>query len=99
MIVGRPAPSARLSLIHSDPQRADALARLLRPSGHTVSVFGEGMKTTQAVLQSDPDLLIVAASIEEPPLDVLIKAVRQSRDIPVIVMVGERDNGEPILEH
>jgi len=90
MIVGRPAPRARLALIHSDPQRADALARLLRPSGHTVNVFGEGMETTQAVLQSDPDLLIVAASVEAPPLEVLVSAVRQSRDIPVIVIVGER---------
>ena len=90
MIVGRPAPRARLSLIHYDPQRADALARLLRPAGHKVNVFGEGMETTQAVLRSEPDLLIVAASLEEPPLDVLVSAVRQSRDIPVIVIVGER---------
>ena len=90
MIVGRSSPRARLSLIHSDPQSADALARLLRPSGHTVNVFGEGMETTQAVLQSDPDLLIIAASVEEPPLEVLVSAVRQSRDVPVIVIVGER---------
>jgi signal transduction histidine kinase len=83
-----------VALLHGDAERAERLGRMLRASGHRVSVVAEGRRVAQSVVDASPDLVIASPSFSDPPLPNVIRAVRQALGpIPILVLVGREDPG------
>ena len=93
MILGRTAPAAQVVVLHSNPGRAEAIARVLRPSGHRVTTLTPSAGLVSAVVAALPDLVIGSLSVREPPLGSIVRAVRQAlgSELPVIVLVARED--------
>lgn len=93
MIVPRSAPTGHVVVAHGDPDRGEAVARMLRAVGHRVTLVREGRRVAQAIIEAAPDVLIGSPSFLEPPLDSVVRSVRQALpDLPVLVIVGREDS-------
>jgi len=92
MILGRPAPPGHIALAHGDPEAAKAVARMLRSSGHRVTVVEESRRVVHTILEAAPDLLIGSLSFGDPPLAAVIRGVLQALPkLPVLVLLGKED--------
>ena len=90
MILGRPAPSGHVAVLHESPERREALARLLRSAGHRATLIEPGRRAIQAILDKPPDLLIGSLGITDPSLGSVIRNVRQGlgNELPVVALIG-----------
>jgi len=86
----RGAPIGRLLVLHENPERGEALARMLRMAGHTVTVIGEGPAAPAAVVANLPDLVLASPYFEDPPLTELVRGIRWNlgHDLPVLMVAG-----------
>lgn len=93
MILGRNAPAAHVVVLHSNPGRAEAVARALRPAGHRVTTLTPSAGLVSAAAAALPDLVIGSLSVREPPLGAIVRSVRQAlgSELPVIVLVARED--------
>jgi signal transduction histidine kinase len=92
VIVGRSVPSGHVAVLHPDVERGDAIARLLRATGHRVTVVERGRRVVQAVVERAPDLFIVSLDYPDPPVPALIRGIRQALpDLPIVVLRGPAD--------
>ncbi len=93
MILGRPPPTGAIAIAHGDAERAEALARALRASGHRVAVAAEGRRIAQTIIEAAPDLLIASLSLADPPVGGVVRTVRQGLgpDLPVLLVVRAGD--------
>lgn len=99
MILGRPAPSGHIALLHESSERGETLARMLRSAGHRVSVIVPGRRAVQAILDKPPDLLIASVGVVDPPLGSIIRNVRQGlgNELTVLVILGPNPS-ESLME-
>lgn len=91
------ATTGQIALLHGNPVRAEALARLVRFSGHQCTVVKEGPIAASTLLGLGPDLVLAALSFEDPPLRQLIGGVREalSRHVPIILILGREESDVP----
>jgi signal transduction histidine kinase len=94
----RVAPIGKLLVLHNNAERGETLARMLRMSGHTVTVVGEGAGAAAAVIANLPDLVLAAPYFEDPPLAELVRGIRWNlgHDLPVLLVAGRED--PPLLD-
>jgi signal transduction histidine kinase len=90
VILARPAPRGRITLVHESADAAEDTARLLRAAGHRVVVLPGGRKAVRPAVDSAPELLIVSMGLEDGSAGTLIRSVRQAlgSELPVLVIVG-----------
>jgi len=93
VILGRAAPAAHVVVLHSNPDRAEAVARALRPAGHRVTALTPAAGLIATVASARPDILIGSLSVREPRLGAIVRTLRQALDpdLPVIVLVARED--------
>jgi signal transduction histidine kinase len=89
----RAAPAGKLLVLHNHPERGELLARMLRMSGHDVTVVGEGAGAAAAVIANLPDLVLASPYFEDPPLRELVRGIRWNlgREVPVLLVAGRED--------
>jgi signal transduction histidine kinase len=92
VILGRPAPSGHVAILHESPEKREALARMLRSAGHRVTLIEPGRRAVQAILDKPPDLLIASIGVSEPPLGGVIRTVRQGlgNELAVVLLLGQQ---------
>jgi signal transduction histidine kinase len=90
VILGRPAAPAHVVVLHAAAERGEAVARLLRPAGHRVTVIGPGPRVLPEVAEALPDLIIGSISFRDPFLGAVVRSVRQvlGPELPVLVLVS-----------
>jgi signal transduction histidine kinase len=94
VIVGRSAPSGHIAVLHPDAHRGAEVARLLRATGHRVSLIERGRRVVQAVVERSPDLFLLSLDYPDPPIPSLIRGVRQALpDLPIVLLKGPSDPG------
>src|SRR5262245_7870318 len=88
--------SGQIAILHGHNDRAEALARLLRFSGHRCTVVKEGPTAATTLLGLGPDLVLGALCFEDPPLGQLLGSVRETlvRHMPLLLVVGREDGGD-----
>ncbi len=70
------------------------MARLLRATGHRVSLIERGRRVVQAVVERSPDLFLLSLDYPDPPIPSLIRGVRQALpDLPIVLLKGPSDPG------
>jgi len=90
VILGRPAPSGHIAVLHESQERREGLARMLRSAGHRATIIEPGRRAVQAILDKSPDLLIASLGISDPPVGSVIRNVRQGlgNELQVLVLMG-----------
>jgi signal transduction histidine kinase len=90
MILARPAPAGRVTLVHEQPSVGEPIARMLRWAGHRVTLIEGNQRVVHEVVDSAPDLLVVSLGLRDFPAGALIRSARQAlgADLPVLVVVG-----------
>jgi signal transduction histidine kinase len=92
VILGRPAPTGHVVLLHGNPERAESLGRMLRASGHRVSTIPSGQRVVQSVIDASPDLVIGSPTFSDPPLPAVVRSVRQALGpVPILILIGRED--------
>src|SRR5688572_7921890 len=91
----RGSPTGSVLILHASRDRGQALARMLRMAGHTVTVVGEGPEAATAVAMATPDVVVASPSFEDPPLADLVRGIRWNLglDLPVLLVAGREDAG------
>jgi signal transduction histidine kinase/DNA-binding response OmpR family regulator len=98
MILARPTPPSRITLIHENVEAGEAIARMLRSAGHRVTLLGRGRKLLPGAIESAPEILIVSLGLESVAAGTLIRSVRQALgEVPVLVVVG-RERPDALVE-
>jgi signal transduction histidine kinase len=94
----RVAPIGKVLVLHNHPERGEMLARMLRMSGHDVTVVGEGAGAAAAVIAHLPDLVLASPYFEDPPLSELVRGIRWNlgQEVPVLLVAGRED--PPLLD-
>lgn len=92
----RAAAVGQILILHGNRDRGETLAKMLRMSGHTVTVVAEGPGAPSAAIASAPDLVLASPSFEDPPLRDLLRGMRRNfgSDLPVLLVAG-REHGPP----
>ncbi|HWW94582.1 MAG TPA: ATP-binding protein [Vicinamibacteria bacterium] len=82
------AHHGHIAIVHEDPERAEALAQILRSVGHRVTAVPPGRRVVQGVIDCAPDLLIGSLSLIDPSLGTVVRSVRQAlgQEPPVLVV-------------
>lgn len=91
-------PQGHIAIVHEDAERAEGIARLLRTSGHRVSVPVPGRRIVQAVVDAAPDLVIVSHSLGgDPALATVVQGIRQALggEVRILVLYGFDPQGVP----
>jgi signal transduction histidine kinase len=99
MTTGSSAPIVgHIAIVHEDAERAEALAHVLRKSGHRVTLVPPTRRVVQSILECSPDLVVASLSLVDPNLDTVIRNVRQAlgQDPPVLVLVPPEGHGIPL---
>lgn len=96
MIVGRSSLSGHIAVLHPDAERGEDVARLLRATGHRVSLIERGRRVVQNVVERAPDLFVLSLAYPDPPVPALVRGVRQALpELPVLLLKDIDD--EPFL--
>ena len=91
MIVGRSAPPSAVAVVQPEATtETDELSRVLRGAGHKLTVVQGWGSVLRTVSPEPPALLIGWYSVDDPNLVSVVRTVRGSFDMPVLlVMSGE----------
>jgi signal transduction histidine kinase len=88
----RPTLFGHIAVVHEEKDRADELALMLRSIGHRVTLVAPGRRVVQGILDSAPDLVLASLSLLEPPLQQVVRGVRQALGPdPAILVVFRHD--------
>lgn len=90
---GGAPPPGRIAVLHGLRDRAEALARVLRAAGHTVTVVSQGSGAEQELIECRPDLMVGSLTFQVPPLPVLLRDTAPSLKpgTPLLVVAGRED--------
>lgn len=90
----KPAPA--LLIVDDDRELADMLREILQLEGYVVSSASDGESALQQVETNTPDLLVLDVML--PGIDgfEVLRRVRQTRDIPVIMLTARGEEAERI---
>jgi signal transduction histidine kinase len=99
VIVGAPAPSGTIVVVHLSPSRGDALARMLRSGSHRASVVAPGPGAVPAIVAAAPDLLVGPLVCGDATLGEVAEQVRRqtSTDLTVLAVLG-REDGDAFID-
>ena len=90
MIIGSPAPTGTVVVIHLSPSRGEALARILRAGSHRASVVAPGPGAVPAIVAAAPDLIVGPLVCGEMSLTEMADHVRRqlASDVTVLALLG-----------
>jgi signal transduction histidine kinase len=80
-------------LLHSGPERGEALARMLRAASHQVTLIRPGPTALATLLAASPDLVISTLYFGDQPVKETMAAIRKAlgTELPLLVLVGRED--------
>ena len=81
-------------VVEDDPQVARLIALVLQRHGHTTEVVADGQTALQRVRELNPSIIFADLTIKGMNGEALcstLKADASTRDIPYIVLSGDRD--------
>jgi signal transduction histidine kinase len=84
-------PQGHIAVVHEDADRAEAIARVLRTTGHRVTIPVPGRRIVQGVVDAAPDLVIVSKSLGgDPPVESVVQGIRQALggEVRILVLYG-----------
>ncbi len=86
-----------IALVDDDENIQTSVAMALKAQGYQVSSYGDGMAALEGVATHPPDLMVL--DIKMPRLDGLetLKRLRQSTDLPVIMLTSKDEEIDQIL--
>jgi two-component system response regulator ResD len=91
-----PPDAARVLVVDDEPIVRDVLARYLTRAGYDVSDAGDGRAALEAISVTPPDVILLDLMLPEVNgLDVL-RTVRSTSDVPVIVLSARSDERDRI---
>jgi signal transduction histidine kinase len=90
-------PLGHVVVVHEEPERAEALARLLRGAGHRVTLPVLGRRIAQAVVDCAPELLLISHSLPDPSMATVVRGVRQAlgTELRIVVLYTFDPQGAP----
>ena len=92
-------PAGRVSVVHEDSERAEALAHILRSAGHRVTVVVPGRRIVQQIVDGSPDLIVASLTLIDPPMSSIVRGVRQALGAdPRILVLYNYDAGDAPAE-
>ncbi len=91
---------AKILLVDDNDLFREAVDKLLRSKGHTVTAARDG-KSADACLRKNPDIDLIISDIKMPEMDgrELTRLVRARSKIPVILITGFSDIAETLDAH
>ena len=95
--MNKPPLKATVHVVEDEPDIAGVLADYLRLAGLEVLCFSDGLSAAKALQQSPPDLLVLDLML--PGLDglTLLRTVRQSSTLPVIIITARVEELDRLL--
>jgi signal transduction histidine kinase len=93
VILGGSAPPGRVVIVHANPDRGEALAKVLRAASHHVTVVRPGPASLPTLLAASPDLVISTLYFGDQPIKEVMAAIRNAlgTELPLLVVVGRED--------
>ena len=88
---------ADITLVDDDENIVTSITIALESHGHTVSAYNDGVSGLQALEASPPDLAII--DVKMPRLDGMevLRRLRQTSDLPVIILTSKDEEIDEIL--
>ena len=88
---------ANITLVDDDENIVTSISMALESHGHTVSAYNDGVSGLQALESDPPDLAIL--DVKMPRLDGMevLRRLRQTSDIPVIILTSKDEEIDEIL--
>ena len=84
---------AHILVVDDEPEIAELLRRYLSAQGFSVSTAGSGAEMRRILAEADIDLILLDLGLPGEDGLALMRALRQSSSVPVIVVTGR---GEPV---
>jgi len=99
VILGGSAPPGHVAILHTSPDRGEALARVLRQAGHQVSVIRPGAGALSTLLAANPDLVLGTLYFGDQPLTGTMTVARGALgpELPMMVVLGREDTDTRIV--
>jgi signal transduction histidine kinase len=93
VIAAGSAPAGQVAILHDSVDRGEALARMLRPSGHQVTVVRPGPGALATLLAASPDLVVGTLYFGDQPLRETMAVARGALgpDVPLVIVLGRED--------
>ncbi|PYQ18610.1 MAG: hypothetical protein DMF81_24410, partial [Acidobacteria bacterium] len=90
MIAAGSAPPGQVAILHASVERGEALARMLRPAGHQVTVVRPGPGALSTLLAASPDLVLGTLYFGDQPLKETMALARGALDpeLPLVIVLG-----------
>jgi DNA-binding response OmpR family regulator len=85
---------AAITIIEDDQRIRELLARTLADRGHVVETHASGMDGLQGVIAARPDLVILDLGLPDIDGQELLKMIRATSEIPVIVATARSEDSE-----
>jgi two-component system, OmpR family, response regulator len=92
-----PATASRVLIVDDDPALCEMLSDLLESNGMPTVAVGDGAAMQRALAEGDCALLLLDLRLKREDGLTLARAVRESSDIPIIIMSGKGDETDRIL--
>ncbi len=84
--------SARILVIDDEPDMLALIERILKPEGYDVLLAADGVFGLSNLRQTEPDLVLLDIIMPGPDGLEVLQRIRQSSDIPVIMVTAKRDS-------
>jgi signal transduction histidine kinase len=99
VILGGSAPPGHVAILHTSPDRGEALARVLRQAGHQVSVIRPGAGALSTLLAANPDLVLGTLYFGDQPLTDTMAVARGALgpELPMMIVLGREDTDTRIV--
>ena len=101
MIAAGSAPPGQVAILHASVERGEALARMLRPAGHQVTVVRPGPGALSTLLAASPDLVLGTLYFGDQPLKETMALARGALDpeLPLVIVLGREDADAVVAAH
>jgi len=78
-------------MIDDEPEMLQLLARTFEMEGYETILAADGVSAMALLRDCKPDLIILDIMMPEPDGYIVLKRIRQSYDIPVIMLTAKRE--------
>ena len=89
--------TAHVLIVDDDPTMCETLVDLLEMNGLAASAVSDGSAMNAALDSGDCDLLLLDLRLKREDGLTLARAVRETSDVPIIIMTGSGDDTDRIL--
>lgn len=80
-----------IMMIDDEPEMLQLLARTFEMEGYETILAADGVSAMALLRDCKPDLIILDIMMPEPDGYIVLKRIRQSYDIPVIMLTAKRE--------